>query len=247
MRLLLLVFGCLLLLGCTGTAEPSADDTAQPADNVTMTCEEYCPTLPHIQCVGHWEISGTYPDCVCSFECEVEEAEEPAEEQPQEETAEPEPSPEPSIPTTDRNISEMLDDGIQKVRMDFYASTSNGTFQEMYYKWKRIEEDVQPGEIVFDSPTFVRIEGKTIQSLQASGFVTFENIETALMEDAYGLAIFKATETPLDDYDFFDVEYPAPIIDKRLKDCWVYEKEYQRNAQGEDLLTYYFNCMDVRD
>src|SRR4030095_2455408 len=34
-----------------------------------MTCEKYCPTQPHIECVGKWNISGTYPDCSCGFIC----------------------------------------------------------------------------------------------------------------------------------------------------------------------------------
>ena len=242
MRLLLLVFGCLLMFGCAAVEQPPGD---VPPPDITMTCEEYCPTLPHIECVGEWNISGAYPDCVCSWECEVEEIEEPAEEQPPNETIEPEPPPEPTIPITNKSIDEMLDDGIQKLRMDFYARTSNGTFQERRYKWKRIT-DVTPGEIVFDSPSYVRFEGLVIQSLYASGVVIFENIET-VSEEGCGLAIFKDTATPLDDYDFFKVDYPSPVINKELRDCWVYEKEHQQNPQGEDLLTYYFKCLEVRE
>ena len=37
-----------------------------------MTCEKYCPTQPHIECVGKWNISGTYPACSCGFVCDVE-------------------------------------------------------------------------------------------------------------------------------------------------------------------------------
>jgi hypothetical protein len=245
MRPLLLVFGCLLLLGCAGTAEPPADgttypDTTPPADE--MTCEEYCPTLPHIQCVGQWNISGTYPDCVCSFECEAAEVPEQPEDQTNE-TVEPEPPPE--TPVTDRNMAEMLDDGVEKLRRDFYKDVTGGVFQEKQYKWKRIE-NVSEGEIIFDSPSFVKFEGKVIQSLYASGLVLFENTETADTE-AYGVAIFKDTETVLDDYELFDADYPSPAIEKGARDCWVYEKEHQRNLQGEDLLTYYFKCLRVRD
>lgn len=34
------------------------------------TCEAWCKTQPHVMCVGHWEISGTYPECNCKFVCE---------------------------------------------------------------------------------------------------------------------------------------------------------------------------------
>lgn len=36
----------------------------------TTTCAQYCQDQPHIQCTGSWDISGTYPDCTCSWICE---------------------------------------------------------------------------------------------------------------------------------------------------------------------------------
>jgi len=38
-------------------------------------CKEYCQAQPHVQCVGEWKISGTYPDCNCAFECTVKQDE----------------------------------------------------------------------------------------------------------------------------------------------------------------------------
>jgi hypothetical protein len=75
-----------------GEAEGEAEDEPEePA----MTCQEYCQDRPHAMCVGHWEISGTYPDCVCNWVCEqTEEPEEQQEEQPEEEPQE-EPKEEP--------------------------------------------------------------------------------------------------------------------------------------------------------
>lgn len=29
--------------------------------------------LPHIACVGHWEVGGEYPDCQCEFVCDTGE------------------------------------------------------------------------------------------------------------------------------------------------------------------------------
>ncbi len=53
------------IIGCTREVE-------QPE----MTCQEYCETQPHIMCVGHWNISGTYPDCNCEWVCETPETNE---------------------------------------------------------------------------------------------------------------------------------------------------------------------------
>ncbi|MBW6451538.1 MAG: DUF333 domain-containing protein [DPANN group archaeon] len=36
------------------------------------TCEKWCPSQPHIMCVGNWNISGTYPKCNCMYTCVVE-------------------------------------------------------------------------------------------------------------------------------------------------------------------------------
>jgi hypothetical protein len=33
-------------------------------------CWEYCNKQPHIMCVGEWNITGVYPDCVCQWLCE---------------------------------------------------------------------------------------------------------------------------------------------------------------------------------
>lgn len=74
MKLLaLLALGLLLVAGCT-----SAPPEKPPANNTTMSCSQYCLTQPHPQCVGEWKISGTYPSCVCSFECASQNTTPPA-------------------------------------------------------------------------------------------------------------------------------------------------------------------------
>ena len=42
---------------------------------VEKVCEEYCKTVPHIMCVGTLNVSGTYPDCKCEWECSKKEEE----------------------------------------------------------------------------------------------------------------------------------------------------------------------------
>ncbi len=250
MRLLLLVFCCSLLLGCAATEEPIPTDTttnvSQPLpDNATiMTCEEYCPTLPHIQCVGQWNISGAYPDCVCEFICEVTEADET-----QEEIAE-EPEEEPAVETTNKTIGEMMEEGMSKIRADFYSEKS-GTFRLKGYTWNRIPSNASPGDIVFDTgpASDVKFDDAVIQSIQASGFVVFTNEETEVSE-TYGFAIFSELVTLLDSYDgsdAFDIWYFPPIIDKDLHDCWVYGKVVEKNEQGDWVSTYFFQCERITD
>jgi putative hemolysin len=33
------------------------------------TCRDYCELKPHIECVGYWNISGSFPDCQCNYAC----------------------------------------------------------------------------------------------------------------------------------------------------------------------------------
>lgn len=69
-KLLFAIFTAIALSGCIQPAQP------QPAEN----CEQFCQSQPHMQCLGNWSISGTFPDCNCSFECEAVPVKECAEE-----------------------------------------------------------------------------------------------------------------------------------------------------------------------
>ncbi|MBD3210657.1 hypothetical protein GF318_04725 [Candidatus Micrarchaeota archaeon] len=205
----------LLLLGCTGNGEQ-------------MTCEEYCKTLPHVQCVGHWNISGTYPECTCQYVCETQEQEEPpenvTEEPEQNETTEPEQNEteepeqnqtgepgqnetqedgddyEPLAETTNKTIGEMMEDVMEDLRTDFYSENS-GSFQMDSFTWRRIQENYSAGDIVFDEApsSDVEFDGTVIDTIKASGYYVFTETEEDWSE-AYGFAIFRDAATMLDTY-----------------------------------------------
>lgn len=248
MRLYILILGCLLFFGCmTIEDKPPQNITTPPIGGPEMTCEEFCPTQPHIQCVGSWDISGTYPNCVCNFECTIEEV--PEENQSGDVTSPI--SEELDIPSTNKTIGEMLDDGMQKLQSKFYTDHS-GSFTETRYKWRRFPINATPQEIVADTTSAfdMRFDGDVVQSIQTSGAIVFMNTETEQSE-IFGLAIFKDRTTPLDTYpDFkttFDVEFLHPNIAKELHNCQAYEKVYHKNLQDEWLLTYYFECEEIQD
>ena len=44
-------------------------------------CEEYCEVKTHDDCVGYWETSGIYPNCLCNYKCEVADMEKVAEQE----------------------------------------------------------------------------------------------------------------------------------------------------------------------
>lgn len=242
---ILLVLG-LMVAGCTqppAQAPPAKPPAQPPPQAAPQSCSEYCQTLPHTQCVGEWKISGTYPNCVCEFECEQASPPPPPPPPPANQT--PPPS-EPFATPTNKSVQEMMEDGLDRAESDFYKE-NDGTFEQKRYTWLR--QPPPQGGIIFDQAPYqdVEFDGQSIPAIQASGFVSFENALTDT-EKAYGLAIFKAKSTPLDQYtgsDAYDVFYFPDMIDKELRDCWTYARDYNINPANEWFVTYFFRCEKV--
>ncbi|HSB46406.1 MAG TPA: hypothetical protein VLD37_00200 [Candidatus Bilamarchaeum sp.] len=243
--ILLMVF-VLVFAGCSSQGKPPAQNQTPvpneppPKNDTPLSCSQYCITLPHTQCDGEWKISGTYPNCVCDFECKAQ-APPPANNT----TTEPPPvqEPEPLATPTSKSVSELMTDGIDRLKSDFYKA-NDGKFDEKTYTWLR--QPAPQGGIVFDQAPYtdVTFDSKSITSIQASGFVVFDDTASTSKE-AYGLAIFKAKSTPLDNYtgsDAFDVYYYPQMIDQKLRDCWTYTKDYNVNPASEWFVTYFFRC-----
>jgi hypothetical protein len=219
----------------------SVPQNATPENNTQPTCEEFCPTLAHIQCTGKWNVSGVYPGCVCKYECET------ATNTTAVQNATNLTQPLPATPTN-ATIAQMLNDGLDRLRSDFYKNNS-GVFNEKSYSWMRIPGNTSAGEITLDSAPAneVKFNGTVISSVLASGFVVFQNNDDG-SERAYGIAIFKDKGTMLDLFtwnDVFTLEILNPSIDKKLGDCWTYERDYSVNPQGDLLITYYFSCEKI--
>ncbi len=248
MRLFLILAGIILLAGCAAPVEeqpeepPSAEPPTEEPPAETMTCEEYCPTQPHVECVGTWNISGTYPDCVCSYECEVEEVPEEPEEEPEEE-----PDLDDLAQPSNKTLDQMLDDGLDKARMEFY-SENDGSFQETKYTWKRSQgPEAKPGDITFEMAPIndVKFDGAGIESIQAFGAIVFEEEDYT---KAYGVVIFLDKMTVLDGYtgtDAFDIEYFHSTEHRNMNDCWVHSKDLSKNTEDEWVSTYFIRCETV--
>lgn len=253
MRDIILAILCsvLLISGCAGTAAPQGQSpqSAPPNASQNMTCTEYCPTLAHAQCAGEWNVSGAYPDCSCAYLCPAS-PEPGTQDNETNQSAQP-PVPEPIVVPINKTINQMMDAGMEKLRSGFYGSNS-GMFSEKSYTWARI-----PGQTAADEITFayapaddVKFDGQSIDSLVASGFITFTRSGDDEPQDIYGLAIFRDRQTPLDNYTAgaaYHIRYYAPVIKKELKDCWTTDTEYDTNSKNETLITYFFSCGDMED
>lgn len=253
MRLIFIAIGMMLLFGCTSEGTTGANQTAPTQPNITqpdandsdgqagMTCDEYCRAQPHIQCVGSWNISGTYPDCVCSFVCDTQEANDTNLSGELPGTL-----PDDIVAVTILNVSSLMSDGVSKIRSDFYGS-HDGSFNEKTYTWTYSASPSEPGDISFDSPVSVQFDEKPISTLRASAFTVFT--DKATDEDhVEGLAIFLTHTTPLDSVTSpFNVEYLNPAIGKELTGCETYENVHLQDLEKQDMLVYYFSCTGIED
>lgn len=247
---ILLVLG-LFIAGCTQppAQAPPAKPPAQtpPAQNGTAnpppSCSEYCQTLPHTQCDGEWKISGTYPNCVCNYECKQAVPPSAPPNQTNQTTTEP-----PFATPTNQSVQDMLNAGMASAESKFYKE-NDGQFNQMNYTWFRYPPP-QGGIVIGQAPyTDVLFDGDAINTIQAFGYIVFQEKATEI-EKAYGVAIFKAKSTPLDSYtgsDAFDIDYFYQQENGLLKDCWVYTRDYNVNLANEWFVTYSFRCERVRD
>jgi putative hemolysin len=35
------------------------------------SCNEFCKAMPHVECVGYWNITGQFPNCECQYVCSI--------------------------------------------------------------------------------------------------------------------------------------------------------------------------------
>lgn len=251
MRFFAIIFGILLLFGCTTSAPqenttpsaptqpepPAVNDSPDSNGTVSMSCDEYCKSQPHIECVGQWNISGTYPDCVCDFVCDTSELNVTEDEASDELAAE--------FPKSNKTLNQMLDEALAQVRNDFFK-TYDGHYEQVTYKWKRAQAlDAQPDDIIFDAAplTDVKFDDKTIASIQAAGFIVFDD---GVEPVSRGVAIFM-NDTPVLPFsgENFDIEYFHSTEHRYMNDCGVTSEELSRNMDGEWVTSSYISCMSV--
>ncbi len=249
MRYAILLIGIMLAFGCISSpsqpaqpAPPANVSPPPPANNTpAMSCNDYCVTLPHTQCEGSWKISGTYPNCVCTFECAQNATNQTAPPPP------PPPEPQPIGTPTNKSVSQMLTDAMAALRTSFYRDAS-GTFNEKSYTWERVQTQSGGGIPIGPNPsTDVLFNGQKIDSIQASGFYVFTN-QADSSQTALGVSIFQAKSTPLDSFtesDNFSVSYFPQMIDKNLSSCSITTKDYEYDAQNNWYIIYKYSCGGV--
>lgn len=242
MKEVILLLGLLFVAGCTSEV---------PVEK-PISCIDYCPTIPHVQCVGEWNISGNYPNCQCDYVCETSEE---IQETPKVETPKPEESqeqvqdePEKNIstdfPISNQSIDEMLDNGIMKLRVE-YLNSHDGTFETTEYKWKFSDlKGVHPGDIVFDQApsTDVTFDSKPITSLRGAGFLVFESGSDS---DVKGILVVLDKETELDKKSTFDIEFFYSKEHRNMESCTITSHDLSKDNKGNWVSKYFLECLEA--
>ena len=205
-----------------------------------MTCDSFCAGQQHPQCAGSWNISGVYPACSCAYVCP------PATNA----TASANTSA-PSGPVPEQinyTISQELSISLKETESDFYRNNS-GSFLERTYTWSRLPIQTDMNDITFDAApaTDVTFDNKSIDSIVGAGFIVFMNkADNSTLTQ--GTLIFKGTQTALDAYDggaLFSIDFFPAMIDKRLRDCATYAKDYLATSDGDGFVRYSFVCWET--
>lgn len=154
---------------------------------------------------------------------------------------------EPFPPVTNKTVLEMME-GVLAAQQDAFYRANSGTFRQAEYSWVRSHLNASPGDISFRYPAAdVKFDGREIASIEGSAFTVFTDvsIDEAV---AYGVAVFRAGSTPLDNYsstDLFIIDYVPGVIKNDLRDCRIYSKDYAADAGGDWLVSYLFRCGTV--
>jgi hypothetical protein len=148
-------------------------------------------------------------------------------------------------PVTNKSIPVLLTDSLDAITREFYGD-NDGRFDETIYRWIRDGEPVSDDFGITYPASDVKFSGLAIGSIAASGFIVFGNVQNG-DSVAYGLAIFKASETPLDNRTTsFSVDYAQPLIKKNLRNCRIYGRDGMHSPDGY-LLLYHFKCEEILD
>ena len=244
------------LAGCTTNTPPGPTTPTGPVV-VTPQCSEYCPTLPHIQCVGRWNISGTYPSCSCDFVCDVAPSV-PSGQPPQGQNTTqnppttttpptpvtPPPAVQPEAPATFyTSLADALSAQIDKQKTDFYKTeTGSGRFGDSTQYWNAEYDISAPNEIPIVSENLgapaLLFDRSINRSERAFAFTNFT--QDGVMIGRRGLVIFLNES---EDLDTADLQFGMDYSSLHLRGCRIYDTEREVVPPGNRIMkTYYFGC-----
>ncbi|MFZ5501269.1 MAG: hypothetical protein ACOY58_05080, partial [Candidatus Micrarchaeota archaeon] len=140
-----------------------------------------------------------------------------------------------AIAATDESAADLLDSALAEWMRDFYLDHS-GTYTEGRFSWTR-SPSPSDGTLTASPASQVKFDGKTIESVQSLGYLTFTDKNGAL--SVYGAAVFSSEQTLLDGlFSPFDVD----VAGRNLSWCQVAKKDTYQSTAGGFLSVYRFEC-----
>ena len=257
-RFLVFVLGVMIFVA--GCIQQPTSTPPLPVNKTPPTCNEYCITLPHVQCVGDWKVSGAYPNCVCTFECVTEETntttvtEPPPANVTSPANVTPPKSPAIQLETTNRTIGELLEDGLKRADSSFYKEYPSGNFNIDTFQWTLSSLNESPDSIPVKANDFrvveIRFPDKYIDSLRGFAFKMYEVVGAIAPKKIFGVAIFLSNSTPLDSYlqGEFTMKYgPHPQGTQIMEGCKILSTQEFLTPNNSSIKLYDFSCKVMYD
>ncbi len=160
----------------------------------------------------------------------------------------PPPPPPPVIQQTNESIGQLLDDGLSRGGLRFKALNSSLDYDIASYRWQMSNSSTDaPDAIPLKANDIraseVRFPDHYIDSLRGFAFTSYEPKQLAGPMKLYGVAVFLANSTQLDDSPYFNATYdPSPMLSQTLEGCMVIQANQTVSPDGNPIRIYDFSC-----
>jgi hypothetical protein len=250
----LLLSAALFMAGCTAPAGPEGEKPVPPpqppaSETPPPTCTEYCQTQPHIQCVGKWVVSGTYPNCVCGFECENETGNG----KPETNMTPPPPAnvtpPSPQTNVTNKSLGQLLADGLDRAESRFYKVAEAAEWKVETFQWAMMSPGDLPDAVPLKEndlrASSVRFPDMYIDSLRGFAVRVYSAPDLYPPSKYYATGIFIDDATAIDALESGKIDIKFDFHPERtqiLEDCSVVLSENFITPSGTPVKIYDFSC-----
>lgn len=148
--------------------------------------------------------------------------------------------------TTDKTISEIMDEYLASCNSIFYSENPSGNFVVKTFNWAGGETDNPPGVIPIGAGGMqndIFFNNEPIDSVVAVSFRVYES--DAEDDTSCGAVMFKAESTVLENYDDFSILFQPSFaeaeVEKDMSGCEKLEK-VNFISDGEVMSVYSFRC-----
>lgn len=244
---LMIIF--ILIFGCIGQSQTQIIDNKQntqeniaPRNQTNIsentTCVNQCEGRERPACSGRWESQKIRGECVCQFVCDQMPQETPVS-VPQENLS----SGQMNQTFDQRNVEQIMNDSINRIKSDFYSRYSSGIFSQTTYMVVPDQIDPQ-NSITFGSyvDLMPQINGAKDNRMIGFANVVFKDNNGVVIR-VYNSFLFNESTSTLDSQENYRVSYSNKV----LRGCINTKKDLIPKTQNRIYSNIVGNCERVID